>query len=223
MIIEQVSGQTLDLFLRERLFEPLGLRDTGFNPLEWPFGTLLLETDDDQRSNTLDPLVARIAPTELDTTLRKTHLRGYVHDENAYALGGVAGHAGLFSSARDLAVFAQLMLDRGFYGGRRFIDPATVELFTRRHHASSSRALGWDTPAGMASAAGAYLSEHAFGHTGFTGTSIWIDPQTDIFVILLTNRINPSRENQLHLPLQRAVADAVLLSITDALITPRPR
>jgi CubicO group peptidase (beta-lactamase class C family) len=218
-IIEQISGRTLDVFLRERLFEPLGMRDTGYNPLEWPYGTLFLDAD--AQGDVPDPQWARIAPTENDTVFRKRHIRAEVHDENAFALGGVAGHAGLFSSARDLAVFAQLLLDGGFARGRRFIDPATIELFTRRHDPSSSRALGWDTPDNAASAAGAYFSPRSFGHTGFTGTSIWIDPEDDLFVILLMNRVNPTRENQRHMTLRRAVADAVQLAITDRPI-PRP-
>src|SRR5690606_20708564 len=130
------------------------------------------------------PILARVAPTELDTIYRHTHVHGVVHDENAYALGGVAGHAGLFSSARDLAVFAQMMLNGGEYGGVRVLDSATIARFTRRANASG-RALGWDKPAGRSSA-GDYFSAQAYGHTGFTGTSVWIDPEYDVFVVLLT-------------------------------------
>jgi beta-glucosidase-like glycosyl hydrolase/CubicO group peptidase (beta-lactamase class C family) len=218
-IIEQITGRTLDVFLRERLFEPLGMRETGFNPLEWPDGTLFLDTD--AQGDMPDPRRARIAATEIDTVFRKRHIRAEVHDENAFALGGVAGHAGLFSSARDLALFAQLMLDGGFAGGRRLVDPATIELFTRRHDASHSRALGWDTPDGPGSAAGSFFSPRSFGHTGFTGTSLWIDPEDDLFVILLMNRVNPTRENQRHVHLRSVVADAVQMAITDRPI-PRP-
>jgi beta-N-acetylhexosaminidase len=210
LIIEQVSGRPLDVLLRERLFRPLGMRDTGFNPARWPYGAL--QQDDGDRSGTAAPFLARIAPTEVDTTFRHRHVRGEVHDENAFALGGVAGHAGLFSSARDLAIFAQLMLNRGFFGGQRFIDPATVDLFTRRQ--AGSRALGWDTPDSGASA-GSFFSASSFGHTGFTGTSIWIDPERSVFVILLTNRVNPTRDNQRHIPLRREVADAVQQAIAD--------
>jgi beta-N-acetylhexosaminidase len=221
LIIEQVSGQTMDNFLRDRLFRPLGMRDTGFNPLQWPVGpTMIVDQDGAHDRFPPERLVARIAPTEVDTTFRHRHLRGEVHDENAFALGGVAGHAGLFSSARDLAIFAQLMLNRGFFDGRRYIDPATVDLFTRRQSEASTRALGWDTPAGTTSA-GRFFSAASYGHTGFTGTSIWIDPEKELFVILLTNRVNPTRDNQRHVPLRRDVADAVQQSIIDVPVIPR--
>lgn len=218
MIIEQVSGKPLDVFLQNRLFGPLGMRDTGFNPLTWPYATL--DVIDNMEPRTIpDPILKRVAPTEIDTVFRMRHIRGQVHDENAFAIGGVAGHAGLFSSVRDLAIFAQMMLNKGFYGGRRYIDPATVDLFTQRANAGSSRALGWDTPEGTSSA-GSLFSKRSFGHTGFTGTSIWIDPERDVFVILLTNRVNPTRDNQRHGPLRRDVADAVQRAITDGPIGP---
>jgi CubicO group peptidase (beta-lactamase class C family) len=223
-IIEQITMQTLDVFLRDRLFEPLGLHETGYNPLDWPYGALPTygTQQGEEPIQIPDPRLERIAPTENDTVFRKRLIRGEVHDENAYALGGVAGHAGLFSSVRDLAVFAQMMLDGGFAHGRRLIDPETIEEFTRREDVSSNRALGWETPEGAESSAGAYLSDRAFGHTGFTGTSIWIDPENDLFIILLMNRVNPSRENQRYIPLRRAVADAVAQAIKDGPV-PRPR
>jgi CubicO group peptidase (beta-lactamase class C family) len=146
-------------------------------------------------------------------------VHGVVHDENAFALGGVAGHAGMFSSARDLARFAQMLLNGGEYGGRRFINANTIAQFTRRQSESSSRALGWDTPSANSSA-GDYFSTTSFGHTGFTGTSIWMDPEQDVFVILLTNRVNPTRANQKVGPLRRALADAVQQAIID---TPNAR
>jgi CubicO group peptidase (beta-lactamase class C family)/beta-glucosidase-like glycosyl hydrolase len=221
LIIEQVSGQTLDVFLGERLFRPLGMRDTGFNPLQWPYGPgFFIDQDGAHNLPVPDAVLVRIAPTEVDTLFRKRHLRGEVHDENAFAMGGVAGHAGLFSSARDMAVFAQLMLNRGFLAGRRFIDPATVELFTRRQSEASTRALGWETAAGSSSA-GSYFSAASYGHTGFTGTSIWIDPEKELFVVLLTNRVNPTRDNQLHVPLRRDIADAVQRAIVDVPAVPR--
>lgn len=220
LIIEQVSGQTLDVLLRERVFGPLDMRDTGFNPLEWPYGTLDINGDADRPRAPADPVIARIAPTEIDTVFRMRHIRGQVHDENAFALGGVAGHAGLFSSARDLAVFAQMMLNGGYYGGRRFIDPATIAHFTARQSEQSSRALGWDTPV-AGSSAGDYFTAASYGHTGFTGPSIWIDPERDVFVVLLMNRVNPTRENQRHLALRRDVADAVQRAIVDMPVFPR--
>jgi len=173
-IVEEITGSKLEDFLADRVWGPLGMQDTGFMP---------------------DPaLLPRIAPTELDTTFRFTHVHGVVHDENAFAIGGVAGHAGLFSSARDMAVLAQTLLNGGRVpscalepgggvpcseprpGPVRIAAPTSVELFTRRHDSTASRALGWDTPQ-KGSSSGDYLTERAFGHTGFTGTSIWVDPE----------------------------------------------
>src|SRR5579862_1767307 len=152
MVAEAISGERLDAFLEQRVFGPLGMNDTGFRPA--------------------DSLVYRIAPTEVAPP-RGYPLRGEVHDENAYALGGVAGHAGLFGTAADLSVFAQMMLNGGEYDGVRIVSDSTVRLFTTR--ASGTRALGWEVADGQ-HGAGNFLGERAFGHTGFTGTSIWIDP-----------------------------------------------
>ncbi|MFL5578247.1 MAG: serine hydrolase domain-containing protein [Gemmatimonadaceae bacterium] len=169
IVAETVAGQTLDQLLAEKVFQPLGMTDTYYRPA--------------------DSLRYRIAPTEV-TPPRGYPLRGEVHDENAYALGGVAGHAGLFSTAADLSVFAQMMLNGGEYNGVRVIADSTVQLFTRR--AAGSRALGWDTCNGDGGC-GENMSERAYGHTGFTGTSIWIDPDREMFVILLTNRVHAAR------------------------------
>lgn len=193
-VIEEVTGQGLDVFLEEKVWKPLGMVDTGFRP----------STE----------LLGRIAPTEVDTIFRGIHVHGVVHDENAYAIGGVAGHAGLFSTALDLSVFAQSFLDGGMSEDVGIVSDSVLRLFTKRHDSSSSRALGWDTPSGRSSA-GDYFTSSAFGHTGFTGTSIWIDPELDLFVVLLTNRVNPTRDQQKHIPLRRAVHDAVALAITD--------
>lgn len=187
LILERLSGRTLDTLVNERVFQPLGMADTRYQPpAEWK---------------------NRVAPTEVDST-RGGLVWGIVHDENAWALGGVAGHAGLFSTARDLSVFAQMMLNGGEYNGARILRPATIARWTSRQGKETSRALGWDTPS-KNSSAGRYFSPRSFGHTGFTGTSIWIDPEKNLFVILLTNRVNPTRENAKHVPLRRAVADAV--------------
>ena len=141
----------------------------------------------------LAPL-ARIAPTEEDLTFRNTNVRGVVHDENAYAMGGVAGHAGLFSTARDLARFAHLLLTVRTRGGGPIVSDTTVERFTSPG-ASRERALGWELAPGGGRIA-APLSPSAFGHTGFTGTSLWVDPARDLYVVLLTNRVNPTREGR---------------------------
>jgi beta-N-acetylhexosaminidase len=193
-VIEEVTGQNLDVFLEEKVWKPLEMADTGFRPSA--------------------ELLGRIAPTEVDTIFRDIHVHGVVHDENAYAIGGVAGHAGLFSTAFDLSVFAQAFLNGGMSGDVRIVSDSVLRLFTKRYDLSSNRALGWDTPSDRSSA-GDYFTSSAFGHTGFTGTSIWIDPELDLFVVLLTNRVNPTRDQQKHIPLRRAVHDAVALAITD--------
>ncbi len=188
-ILERVSGQTLDAFARERIFAPLGMNDTMYRPGK--------------------ELLPRIAPTENDPW-RKRVVHGEVHDENAYALGGVAPHAGLFATAGDLAKFAQMLLNGGVYGQRRIVSRATLERFTTRAGIpGSSRALGWDTP-GENSSSGSLFSPESFGHTGFTGTSMWLDPKRKLFVILLTNRVHPTRDNNLIRQVRPAVADAVV-------------
>ncbi|MDH5589238.1 MAG: serine hydrolase [Gemmatimonadota bacterium] len=217
-VIEEVSGQSLDAFLAARLWRPLGMNDTGYRPHP--------------------ELKPRIAATEMDTLWRGGMVWGRVHDENADAMGGVAGHAGLFSTAVDLSVFAQMMLDEGFLsacrtgevsGGpcpvtrrvdQRLVDSATIEHFTHRYDGTASRALGWDTPT-EGSSSGDFFTAEAFGHTGYTGTSIWIDPELDLFVVLLTNRVHPTRENGKHVPFRRAVHDLAVNAITDVRITPR--
>lgn len=185
-VIERVTGTSLDTYLREQVFEPLKMA-----------GTRYLPSPDD---------LGRIAPTEVDPW-RGRHLRGEVHDENAFHLGGVSAHAGLFSSAHDLTRFAQMMLNGGELGGARIVRPATIAQFTRRQDPISHRALGWETPNGTNSA-GRRMACPAYGHTGFTGTSIWIDPANDLFVIILTNRVNPSRANSRIGPVRTTIADA---------------
>jgi CubicO group peptidase (beta-lactamase class C family) len=154
-------------------------------------------------------LRARIAPTEVDPW-RQRHLRGEVHDENAFALGGISAHAGLFSSAADLSRLARMYLNHGRLDGVQVLDSATIARFTSRPDSPlSNRALGWEKPNGSNSA-GRRMSAAAFGHTGFTGTSFWVDPANDVFVILLTNRVNPTRENRKIGGVRIAVADAVM-------------
>ena len=176
-VIESVAGMPLDTFVAKHLFEPMGMSTTYYNP---PQGKK-----------------RRIVPTEIVSVYRNGLIHGEVHDENAHKLGGVAGHAGLFSTARDLAKFAQCMLQGGIYGNKRIFKEKTVQQFTSRTmvDSSSSRCLGWDSPSGEASG-GIYLSDHSFGHTGYTGTSLWIDPTYDLFVILLTNAVHPHRDRK---------------------------
>jgi CubicO group peptidase (beta-lactamase class C family) len=193
-IIERITGQTLDQFVEARVFGPLGMRDTRYNPPE--------------------SLKPRIAPTETED-FRGGQVWGVVHDETAWVLGGVSGNAGLFSSARDLAVFVQMLLNGGSYGDTQLIKPSTVARWTARQRPDASRALGWDTPSPQSSA-GRFFSLRSFGHTGFTGTSIWADPEKELFVVLLTNRVNPTRDNQKIGPLRRAVADVIQQSVVDS-------
>src|SRR5688572_8681600 len=168
-VIEAVAGASLDHFLHDRVFEPLGMNDTFFRPA--------------------DSVFYRVAPTEIAPP-RGYPVRGEVHDENAYALGGVAGHAGLFSTAADLSIFAQMMLNGGEYNGVRILSDSVVALFTRR--TAGTRALGWDTADGDGGS-GKFLNSRSYGHTGYTGTSIWIDPEREMFVLLLTNRVHAAR------------------------------
>lgn len=162
-VVEAITREPLDRFVRRRIFMPLAMSSTGYRPAA--------------------SLRARAAPTEIHSG-RGHALKGEVHDGDAFALGGVAGHAGLFSTASDLARFAQMLLDGGTLDGRRIIADSTVALFT--HRSAGWRALGWDTCAGGASC-GQHMSERAYGHTGFTGTSLWIDPDRGLYVIVLAN------------------------------------
>ena len=199
-VIERITGTPLDQFAARRVFQPLGMLDTQFLP---------------DTSNA--SLRHRIAPTAVDTA-RGGLLQGTVHDGNAWAIGGVSGHAGLFSTAHDLAVFAQTLLAGGSYGDAHIVAPTTVARWTSRQATASSRALGWDTPA-PESSAGRYFSPRSFGHTGFTGTSLWLDPERGLFVVLLTNRVNSHGTSTRHTKLRRDVADAVQAAIIDAPLT----
>jgi beta-N-acetylhexosaminidase len=203
-IIERLTGETLEQFAKGHIFAPLGMSDTMYNPPA--------------------ALRARIAPTELDTDFRKRLLRGEVHDENAFAFGGVSGNAGLFSTASDVAAFAQMLLNGGIYAHHRLLARATIQEFTARQViGDSSRTLGWDVPTPPNSAAGHYFSPSAYGHTGFTGTSLWIDPERDLFVVLLTNRVNPTRANEQIRLARPAIHDAILqaLGLVNASTTAR--
>ncbi len=175
--LSRALGELFAEYARRELFEPLGMHDTMWNPPASEHH--------------------RIPPTEYDAW-RGAMVRGAVHDENAYAMGGVAPHAGLFSTAQDLAVYAQMMLNLGTYDHDRVLGRSTIDRWRKPQNivAGSSRALGWDTARG--SQRWTMFDASAYGHTGFTGTSIWIDPTRGLFVILLTNRVHPTRENQQH-------------------------
>jgi beta-N-acetylhexosaminidase len=174
-IVEKVSGVPLDAFAREQFFEPLGMENTMYAPPSALWG--------------------RTAPTEFDSTWRGRLVRGSVHDENAAFLGGISGHAGLFSTASDLSVFMQMLLNGGTYNSRRYLSDSIVSLFTRRRIDGQDRFLGWDAKAPKGSSAGTLFSASSFGHTGFTGTSIWADPERNLAVVFLTNRVYPTRAN----------------------------
>lgn len=176
-LVERVSHKPLDVFLQKHVWRKLKMTSTRYNPPA--------------------ALVNRTAPTEMDDILRHHVVRGEVHDENCYTMGGVCGHAGLFSTAGDLATYAQMFLNGGKYGHKRVLKKRTIDEFMKRQDLppGSSRALGWDT-AVPGSFAGELASPNAIVHTGFTGTSVYIDPVRDAFIILLTNRVYPTRANQ---------------------------
>lgn len=186
-LLARVTGESLDHFCRHEIFGPLGMAHSCFNP----------------------PISARalIPPTVNDTTFRHRVIQGEVHDENASVLVGVAGHAGVFAPASDVAAFAHCMLS----GGAPILRPETVALFTRRelNPVGTSRALGWDTPS-TPSQSGRYFSSESFGHLGYTGTSLWIDPSRALSVTLLTNRTWPDNKNQAIKELRPRFHDAII-------------
>ena len=185
--LERVADESLDRFCQREVFGPLGMTRTVFNPPPaWRAATL---------------------PTQDDRTFRERIIQGEVQDENASVMGGVAGHAGVFSTAGDLAIFAHVMLQ----GGRPWLRPETLEVFTSREVSvpDSSRALGWDTPSAP-SQSGKYFSPKSFGHLGYTGTSLWIDPERQLSVILLTNRTWPDCQNQAIKEVRPTFHDAVV-------------
>ncbi len=194
-VVEKVTGVGLDRFVDSVFFKPLGMRSTMYNP-------------------PVD-LLNRIAPTEVDTYWKRTGLvvRGRVHDENAAVLGGVAGHAGLFSTAHDLAVFLQMLLNGGEYDGHRYIKKRTVEQFIHRQFPNDSRAIGWDSKDSSIVWAGTMLSNKSFIHTGFTGTSVAVDPERNLIIVLLTNRVYPSRTLQRIREYRPKVHDAIVKAI----------
>jgi CubicO group peptidase (beta-lactamase class C family) len=199
-IVRRVSGQTLDRFAHDRIFEPLGMKDTMFVPPA--------------------SLGRRIAPTESCTPLGwpcqgpdMSMLRGVVHDPTARRMGGVAGHAGLFSTAADLAIFCRMLLDGGVYRSVRIMSPLTVAKMTTPSTSAverNVRGLGWDIDSSFSSNRGELLPVGSFGHTGFTGTSLWIDPASDVYVVFFTNRVHPTRENEAIQYIRPALHDAVM-------------
>lgn len=192
-MLERLAAEPLDQFVQREIFDRLGLTRSWFVP----------------------PLEIRsqIPPTENDQAFRKRIIQGEVNDENAWVMGGVAGHAGMFASAVDTSAFAECLLK----GGGSFVKPATVALFTRREETplGTSRALGWDTPS-HPSSSGTRFSPTSFGHLGFTGTSLWIDPKRHLSVTLLTNRTWPDRSSQQIRVVRPLLHDAIVEAIEGA-------
>jgi beta-N-acetylhexosaminidase len=182
-VVEQLTGMTLDEYVRQTFYDPLGMSSTGFKPrLRFP--------------------LARIAPTAVEPIFRQQQIRGDVHDPGAAMFGGVSGHAGLFSDAYDLAILEQMLLDGGTFNGQTYLKPATIAYFTDYHSPISRRGLGWDKPEkGNDTMKVPYpclsASPQTFGHTGFTGTCIWVDPKYNLIFIFLSNRVNPIENNPL--------------------------
>ncbi|MGC2108859.1 MAG: serine hydrolase domain-containing protein [Candidatus Korobacteraceae bacterium] len=192
-VLAKQAGLGLDLFARQEVFTPLGMARTRFTPPpEWK---------------------TNIPPTEDDQKFRKRVIQGEVNDENAYVMGGVAGHAGLFAPATDIATFAECMLR----GGAPILTSGAVKLFTHREPSppGTTRALGWDTPSITGSSAGRLFSSASFGHLGFTGTSLWIDPGRRLSVTLLTNRTWPNRASQWIRQLRPQLHDAIVEALDE--------
>jgi len=176
-IIEKVANRSIDRLAHSYFFGPLGMHHTCYNPpLEWK---------------------RKVAPTEIDSIYRNRLIHGEVHDENTHLMGGVSGHAGIFSTAKEITRYAQMLVDGGIWEGRRILKKSQIQEFTKVQHIpqDSDLALGWDTPSQSGkSIAGDYFTPGSFGHLGFTGTSLWIDPNEEIIIVLLTNRVHPSRK-----------------------------
>ncbi|MFZ0063867.1 MAG: exo-beta-N-acetylmuramidase NamZ domain-containing protein [Pyrinomonadaceae bacterium] len=218
-VVRRVSGHPLDQFARQNIFLPLGMRHTGFRP---------------KRS-----LVKRIAPTEKrrgqlsylgdspgDVGAAGDHwLRGEVHDPTAFRMAGVAGHAGLFSTARDVAIYCQMILNKGVYRGVRILSPAAIATMTRPRQVAANgwaRGLGWDINTSFSTNRGDAFPLGSFGHTGFTGTSVWIDPSTDMFVVFLSNRVHPDGKGDVA-ALRGKVATIAASAITDLSVVGKAR
>jgi CubicO group peptidase (beta-lactamase class C family)/beta-glucosidase-like glycosyl hydrolase len=199
-VAEKVLNQPLEDFLEQNLYEPLGAYTTGYLPLlRFP--------------------ITQIAPTENDKLFRRSLLIGTVHDQGAAMHGGVAGHAGLFSTANDLAKLGQMLLQEGEYGGIRYYKPETVRIFTDKQFETSRRGLGWDKPVpnDSNSPTSLFSSPRTFGHTGFTGTCIWVDPEFGLVYIFLSNRVHPDMTNNklLNANIRSRIQDVIYESIFD--------
>jgi CubicO group peptidase (beta-lactamase class C family) len=193
VLLQRVTGERLDALAKRLLWEPLGMRDTQYCV-----------------PNCTDP---RVAPTDLSTDREMSPIRGQVHDPRAYRLGGIAGNAGLFSTASDLSRYARLLLSNGELDGVRLFTPEAVRRFTEPHKVPGGhRAAGWDVSVQFAKSRGTLLSPTAYGHGGYTGTSLWIDPEQDLFVLFLSNRNHPYGTGRV-LELEGRIADAAVRAL----------
>ncbi|UAY56534.1 serine hydrolase domain-containing protein [Arachidicoccus terrestris] len=205
-VVESITDTTLDVYADRNFYKPLGMHSTGYLPY--------YKFDD-----------RRIVPTEDDKTFRKTLLVGYVHDEGAALKGGVAGHAGLFSCATDLAAYYQMLLNKGYYGGQRYFQPQTVTTFTKNESKVSRRGYGFDRadPDRSKEYPSRLASLNTFGHTGYTGTCIWVDEDRDLVYIFLSNRVNPVRSTEIYRLKTRSRIQDVINKAIDQSIQGRKR
>jgi CubicO group peptidase (beta-lactamase class C family) len=194
-VVKRISGKSLDVYFAENIARPLGLKSIMFVPS--------------------GDVLARCVPTELDTGWQQAFTRPLVHDPRSALLGGVAGHAGLFASVGDVCTLMQALYFPPS-GKPAFISPETVKLFTTRHSKASTRAIGWDTKGEGKSSCGDGFAPTSFGHTGYTGTSVWCDLTKELCVVFLTNRVQPTSENIKIRAVRPAVHDAVLRDIANA-------
>jgi CubicO group peptidase (beta-lactamase class C family) len=198
-IAEKVSHRSLNDITKSWLYKPLNMNSTMYIPEK--------------------VLLPRIVPTEFDSLYRERLVHGEVHDENTYFIGGVSSHAGLFSTAENLANYGQMLINNGTWLGKRMFKESIIREFTSHQNLpeDSDYALGWDTPSQNGkSSAGDYFSNSSFGHLGFTGTSIWIDPVEEIIIILFTNRVHPTRERGGIFGIRRVFHNAVMAQLLDS-------
>ncbi|WP_270088919.1 serine hydrolase domain-containing protein [Sphingobacterium sp. SYP-B4668] len=199
-VSEHQTGIPMEEYVQRNFYRPLGMKTAGYLPRD--------RFDKN-----------RIIPTEDDTSFRKVLLQGYVHDQGAAMAGGVAGHAGLFATANDLAIYAQLLLNRGEYGGARYFKPETVDLFTSKQSKTSRRGLGFDRsdPDLKKEYPSKFVNASVYGHTGYTGTCIWIDPENQLIYIFLSNRVHPQVSNKLYdLNIRSRIQEAIYETIAES-------
>ncbi len=204
-LVKRVSGKPVDQFALENIYQPLGMKDTGYKPLERLGGTAKPRiAPTEQRGGVEQNRSREGAAKEGEVVAKETEhwMRGEVHDPRSYLLGGVAGHAGLFSTADDLAIYCQMILNGGEYQGRRILSPMGVQRMTEPRPSAgndgdgNSRGLGWDVYSGFSANRGDLFPIGSFGHTGFTGTGLWLDPNSQTFVVFLSNRVHPKLDSK---------------------------